>query len=195
MSLRVESTIYGLVSSDGFLLDGHVTQCVLWLNPFLSEIVCCVVKLNNGCEEVFIKIYMIYFHSINLSLVPQEYQGTDRFWMAETVTLLLPWGDWRVCGVHYWCGFCLSKWILGMYRQACHYAFDWQVSRYKFFFFKESLLVFHRSLFFFRSEKLLIAHEIWKNNVCKKLKYWFIDVGPVVWWSADGLQIARRCEL
>ena len=79
MSLRVESTIYGLVSSDGFLLDGHVTQCVLWLNPFLSEIVCCVVKLNNGCEEVFIKIYMIYFHSINLSLVPQEYQGTDRF--------------------------------------------------------------------------------------------------------------------
>ena len=134
MSLRVESTIYGLVSFDGFLLDGHVTQCVLWLNPFLSEIACCAVKPNNGCEEVFIKIYMIYFHSVNLSLVPQEYQGTDRFWMAETVTLLLPWGDWWVCGVHNWCGFCLSKWILGMYRQACHYAFDWQVSRYKFFF-------------------------------------------------------------
>ena len=158
------------MSFDGFLLDGHVTQCVFWLNPFLSAIACCVVKPSNSCEEVFIKIYMIYFHSINLSLVPQEYQGTDRFWMAETVTLLLPWGDWWVCGVHYWCGFCLSKWILGMYRQACHYAFDWQVSiDISFLFFQRIFTLFPSlSLCFFaltnywsltRFEKIMFARN------------------------------------
>lgn len=137
---------------------------------FLSEIACCAVKPNNGCEEVFIKIYMIYFHSINLSLVPQEYQGTDRFWMAETVTLLLPWGDWWVCGLNNWCGFCLSKWILGMYRQACHYAFDWQVSiDISFLFFQRIFTLFPSlSLCFFaltnywsltRFEKIMFARN------------------------------------
>lgn len=73
----------------------------------------------------------------------------------------------------------------------------WLTGKYIYvFFFQRIFAPFPSlSLFFFRSDKLLIAHEIWKNNVCKKLKHWFIDVGPVVWWSADRLQIAGRCEL
>lgn len=63
-----------------------------------------------------------------ISPVPQEYQGSDRFRMAEAVTFLLPWRDWWMCCVHHWCWLFLSKWILGLYRQTCHHAFDWQVS-------------------------------------------------------------------
>lgn len=62
-----------------------------------------------------------------ISPVSQEYQGADRFRMAEAITILFPWRDWRMCGVHHWCGLFLSKWILGLYRQTCDHTLDWQV--------------------------------------------------------------------
>ena len=138
---------------------------------FLSEIACCAVKPNNGCEEVFIKIYMIYFHSINfvtsaarISRYRQILNGWNSHASTSVRRLMSVW-----CPLLMWIlfikmnswdvptGLSLRLWLTGKYR-------------YKFFVFSKNLYTFSIAVsLFFRSDKLLIAHEIWKNNVCKKL--------------------------